>query len=47
MDPSIKKQVLRSFTYGPYIVSVADGEEVNAFMANWLTLAEAGFRYSG
>ncbi len=37
MDPAIKKQVLRSFTYGLYIVTVADGEDVNAFTANWLT----------
>jgi len=37
MDPNIKKQVLRTFTYGLYAVSCADGDEVNAFTANWLT----------
>ena len=37
MDPNIKKQVLRTFTYGLYAVSCSDGDEVNAFTANWLT----------
>lgn len=37
MDPAIKKQVLRTFTYGLYAVSCADGSEVNIFTANWLT----------
>ncbi len=37
MDPAIKKKVLRSFTYGLYIVTVRDGDEVNALTANWLT----------
>ncbi len=37
MDPVIKKQVLRLFTYGLYVVTCADGDEVNAFTANWLT----------
>lgn len=37
MDPQIKKQVLRTFTYGLYAVSCADGDEVNAFTANWLS----------
>ncbi len=37
MDPAIKKQTLRMFTYGLYIVMCADGDEVNAFTANWLT----------
>jgi flavin reductase (DIM6/NTAB) family NADH-FMN oxidoreductase RutF len=39
MDEALKKQVLRLFTYGLYAVSVADGEEVNAFTANWLSQA--------
>src|SRR5947209_20204637 len=37
MDPAVKKHVLRLFTYGLYAVMCADGEEVNAFTANWLT----------
>ncbi len=37
MDPTIKRQVLRTFTYGLYAVSCADGAEVNAFTANWLS----------
>jgi flavin reductase (DIM6/NTAB) family NADH-FMN oxidoreductase RutF len=37
MDPAIKKQALRTFTYGLYIVMCHDGEEVNGFTANWLT----------
>ncbi len=37
MEPQLKKQVLRMFTYGLYAVSCADGDEVNAFTANWLT----------
>ncbi len=37
MDPAIKKQALRMFTYGLYIVMCAEGDEVNAFTANWLT----------
>ena len=39
MEEAIKKQVLRLFTYGLYAVSVADGGEVNAFTANWLSQA--------
>src|SRR6266568_6306889 len=39
MDPNIKRQVLRTFTYGLYIVSCADEGEVNAFTANWLSQA--------
>lgn len=35
MDPTIKKKVLRSFQYGLYIVTVRDGDAVNAFTANW------------
>ena len=37
MDPQVKKQALRTFTYGLYAVSCADGDEVNAFTANWLS----------
>lgn len=37
MDSQLKKQVLRTFTYGLYIVSCADEGEVNAFTANWLS----------
>jgi len=37
VDPAIKKQVLRNFTYGLYAVSCTDGNEVNIFTANWLT----------
>jgi len=37
MDPILKKQVLRTFTYGLYAVSCANEGEVNIFTANWLT----------
>ena len=37
MDPAIKKQVLRQFTYGLFAITCSEGEEVNAFTANWLT----------
>lgn len=37
MDAGIKKQVLRTFTYGLYAVSCASEGEVNIFTANWLT----------
>ncbi len=37
MDPQIKKQVLRTFTYGLYAISCANEGEVNAFTANWLS----------
>ena len=37
MDAAIKKQALRLFTYGLYIVMTSDKDEVNAFTANWLT----------
>src|SRR6516164_4783931 len=37
MDPAIKKQALRLFTYGLYAVMCADEGEINAFTANWLT----------
>ena len=37
MDQHLKKQVLRTFTYGLYAVSCANEGEVNIFTANWLT----------
>jgi flavin reductase (DIM6/NTAB) family NADH-FMN oxidoreductase RutF len=37
MDPAVKKQVLRQFTYGLFAITCCEGEEVNAFTANWLT----------
>jgi flavin reductase (DIM6/NTAB) family NADH-FMN oxidoreductase RutF len=37
MDINLKKQVLRTFTYGLYAVSCASEGEVNIFTANWLT----------
>ncbi len=37
MDPAVKKQVLRQFTYGLFAITCSEGEEVNAFTANWLT----------
>ena len=37
MDLNLKKQVLRTFTYGLYAVSCAEEGEVNIFTANWLT----------
>jgi flavin reductase (DIM6/NTAB) family NADH-FMN oxidoreductase RutF len=37
MDPAIKKQALRMFTYGLYAVTSIDGNDINAFTANWLT----------
>ena len=37
MDESAKKEALRLFTYGLYIVTTGAGEEVGAFTANWLS----------
>src|SRR3989440_1915773 len=37
MDVNLKKQVLRTFTYGFYPVACANEGEVNIFTANWLT----------
>ncbi|MBO0796648.1 MAG: flavin reductase [Ktedonobacteraceae bacterium] len=37
MDPKVKRQVLRTYTYGLYVVMCQDGDEVNGFTANWLT----------
>ena len=39
MDLNMKRQVLRTFTYGLYAVSCAAEDEVNAFTANWLSQA--------
>jgi len=39
MDEAAKKTVLRMFTYGLYAISVREGEEVNAFTANWICQA--------
>ena len=37
MDPAIKKQVLRLFTYGLYAVTARHGDDVSAMTANWIT----------
>ncbi len=37
MDTAIRKRVLRTFTYGMFVVSCADAGEINAFTVNWLT----------
>jgi flavin reductase (DIM6/NTAB) family NADH-FMN oxidoreductase RutF len=37
LDQQLKKQVLRTFTYGLYAISCANDGEVNIFTANWLT----------
>lgn len=37
MDPTLKKQALRLITYGLYAVTCIQGDDVNAFTANWLT----------
>lgn len=37
MDPAIKKQALRTFTYGLYIIMSKENQTINAFTANWLT----------
>ena len=37
MDTATKKQVLRQFTYGLYVVMCVDNNVVNAFTANWLS----------
>src|SRR5215467_2407543 len=37
LDQNLKKQVLRTFTYGLYAVSCSHAGEVNVFTANWLT----------
>jgi flavin reductase (DIM6/NTAB) family NADH-FMN oxidoreductase RutF len=37
MDEAAKKRLLRHFTYGLYIITVAEGDFYNAFTANWLS----------
>ena len=37
MDPAVKKQVLRLFTYGLYAITARDGDTVSAMTANWIT----------
>jgi len=37
MDPAVKKQVLRLFTYGLYAVTARHGDTVSAMTANWIT----------
>lgn len=37
MDPLVKKQALRTFTYGLYAVMCKEDAVVNAFTANWLS----------
>ena len=39
MDEAAKKAVLRSFTYGLYVVTLNAGGQVHGFTANWLTQA--------
>jgi flavin reductase (DIM6/NTAB) family NADH-FMN oxidoreductase RutF len=39
MDLEAKKKVLRNFTYGLYILTAQDGEEVAAGTVNWVTQA--------
>ncbi len=39
MDPEIKKQTLRLLTYGLYVLTAADGDEVAAGTVNWLSQA--------
>ena len=35
-DPTVKRTVLRLFTYGLYVVGVRDDTDANVFTANWL-----------
>ena len=37
MDAALKKQALRLITYGLYIVTCTQEDDINAFTANWLT----------
>jgi len=37
MDLALKKRTLRLFTYGLYAVTCVQGDDINAFTANWLT----------
>ena len=36
-DAEARKQVLRSFSYGLYIVGLRQGDQIHAFTANWLS----------
>jgi flavin reductase (DIM6/NTAB) family NADH-FMN oxidoreductase RutF len=37
MDETAKKEALRLFTYGLFAITCAEGEQRNAFTANWLS----------
>ena len=37
MDEAAKKEALRLFTYGLYAITCGEGDERNAFTANWLS----------
>jgi flavin reductase (DIM6/NTAB) family NADH-FMN oxidoreductase RutF len=37
MDETAKKEALRLFTYGLYAITCAEGQQRNAFTANWLS----------
>ena len=37
MDAAAKKNLLRRLSFGLYAVTIAEGDAVNAFTANWLT----------
>ena len=39
MDPQAKKSALRAITYGLYVVTAADGDEIAAATVNWVTQA--------
>lgn len=39
MNLEAKKKVLRSFTYGLYVLTAQDGDEVAAGTVNWVTQA--------
>ena len=36
MDPAVAKKVLRLFTYGMYIVTSKAGDDLGAFLADWV-----------
>jgi flavin reductase (DIM6/NTAB) family NADH-FMN oxidoreductase RutF len=37
MDPQVKKHTLRLLTYGLYVMTAADGDEIAAGAVNWLS----------
>ena len=39
MDAELKKQTLRLLTYGLYVLTAADGDELAAGTVNWLSQA--------